>query len=130
VIVIDASALLELLLRTPAGERVEERVAEENRTLNAPHHIDLEVAHVLRRFVRIGDISAARGQEALDDLAALRLRRFAHISFLNRIWSLRDNLTAYDAAYVALAEELDAILLTADRRLAHASGHCAAIELC
>lgn len=91
-------------------------------TLHAPHLVDLEIAQVLRRYAAAGEISAARGREALDDLVAFRLRRWAHDALVMRIWDLRRNLTAYDAAYVALAEALDAPLLTRDRRIASASG--------
>jgi predicted nucleic acid-binding protein len=129
VIVVDASALLEVLLRTPAARSIEERVFERGETLHAPHLVDLEIAQVLRRYAAAGDISADRGREALDDLAAFRLRRWAHDALVMRIWDLRRNLTAYDAAYVALAEALDAPLLTRDRRLASAPGIRARVEV-
>lgn len=128
-IVLDASALLEVLLVTPAALGLEERLFASGQSLHAPHLIDLEVTQVLRRYCATGDLEPARAQEALDDLGALRLQRYPHDLFLPRIWSLRQNLTAYDAAYVALAEELSAPLLTADKRLARASGHGAVIEV-
>lgn len=128
-IVIDASALLELLLTSKTGRRVAERVAAPEVTLHAPHLVDLEVAQVLRRYVFRGVIDAARGGLALEHLTLLDLQRYTHDLFLPRIWALRDNVTAYDAAYVALAESLDVPLLTADRRLAAASGIRAPIEL-
>jgi predicted nucleic acid-binding protein len=129
VIVVDASALLEILLRTPAGDDVEDRLFAPGKTLHAPHLIDIEAAQVIRRYTANGDIDAERGRLALDDLADFPLRRYPHDFLLSRIWSLRNNLTAYDAAYVALAEALDAPLLTRDRRLAAAPGHVATIIL-
>ena len=128
-IVADASAMLEVLLRTPAAPAIEERLFEGGETLHAPHLIDLEVVQVLRRYAAAGEISAERAREALDDLAAFRLRRWAHEPLTLRIWDLRQNLTAYDAAYVALAEALGAPLLTRDRRLASAPGIRARVEV-
>jgi len=129
VIVVDASAMLEALLRTPAAQDVEDRLFAPGQTLHAPHLLDVEVAQVIRRYAAIGEINAERGRLALADLADLPVRRYAHDFLLPRIWQLRNNLTAYDAAYVALAEALDAKLLTRDRRLAAAAGHHAQIEL-
>ena len=117
-IVLDASAAIEMLLRTPSGQRVEVRVYAPTESLHAPHLIDLEIAQVLRRSVAAGLISSARGNEALEDLRDLSLVRYAHELLLGRIWELRDILTAYDAAYIALAEELHAPLLTCDLKLA------------
>jgi len=129
VIVVDASALLEALLRTPAAKAVEDRLFAPGQTLHAPHLLDVEVAQVIRRYAANGDIDSACGRLALADLADLPLRRYPHDFLLPRIWDLRNDLTAYDAAYVALAEVLDAPLLTRDRRLAAAAGHRAQIEL-
>jgi predicted nucleic acid-binding protein len=129
VIVVDASALLEAVLRMPAADAVDERLFAPRETLHAPHLIDVEVAQVIRRFAAAGDIDGARGRAALADLANLRLSRYPHGLLLPRIWDLRHNLSAYDAAYVALAEALDAPLVTRDRRLAAAAGHGARIEL-
>ncbi len=98
-------------------------------TLHAPHLLDVEVAQVIRRYAASGEIGAERGRIALADLADFPLRRYPHDFLLPRIWALRNNLTAYDAAYVALAEALEAPLLTRDRRLAIAAGHRAQIEL-
>ena len=128
-IVVDASALLEVLLRTPAAPAVERRLFDAGESLHAPHLIDLEAAQVLRRYGASGQITANRGREALDDLAAFGLRRYSHDWLMSRVWRLRDNLTAYDAVYVALAEALEAPLLTRDRRLASAAGHRARVEL-
>lgn len=127
-IVVDASALLEVLLRTEAAPAIEERLFA-GETLHAPHLLDLEVGQVLRRYERAGVLSATRGRQALDDLADLRLERYSHHLFLPRIWDLRANATAYDAAYLALAEALDAPLLTRDRRLLGVPGHAARVEV-
>ena len=91
-----------------------------NETLHAPHLIDLEIAQVLGRYVRFAIISAERGTEALTDLVDFPLTRYPHFVLLTRIWQLRHGLTAYDAAYIALAEALDATLVTRDRALARA----------
>ena len=128
-IVVDASAVLEALLRTSAARAVEKRLFELSQTLHAPHLLDVEVAQVVRRYAANGEIDTERGRMALDDLADLPLRRYPHDFLLPRVWELRHNLTAYDAMYVALAEVLDAPLLTRDRRLAAAPGHHARIEL-
>lgn len=108
---------------------MEDRLFTAGQTLHAPHLLDVEVAQVIRRYALSGEIDRARGGLALADLADLPLRRYPHDFLLPRIWDLRNNLTAYDAAYVALAEALDAPLLTRDRRLAAAAGHRARIEL-
>lgn len=128
-IVVDASALLEVLLRTPAAKAVEDRLLALRQTLHAPHLLDVEVAQVIRRYAAGGEIDSERGRAALVDLADFPLRRYPHDYLLPRIWSLRSNLTAYDAAYVALAEVLDAPLLTRDQSLAATAGHRVRIEL-
>jgi len=128
-IVLDASALLELLLVTPAGVSVAKRIASERETLHAPQLIDLEVLQVLRRFAASGALDPGRAEQALEDLQSLDLERYPHQPLLDRVWQLRANVTAYDAAYLALAEALLAPLLTFDARLAGAAGHTAQIEL-
>jgi predicted nucleic acid-binding protein len=128
VIVIDASAVLEVLLRTPAAKAVEQKLFD-GRTLHAPHLLDIEVAQVLRRYAARGEVDDERGRAALADLADLPVHRYPHDFLLPRVWELRSNLTAYDAVYVALAEALDAALLTRDERLATAAGHRATIDL-
>ena len=128
-IVIDASALLEALLRTPEASAVESRLFDSGQTLHAPHLLDIEVIQVIRRYAANGEIDDARGRAALTDLADLPVHRYRHDFLLPRIWELRHNLTAYDAAYVALAEALDAPLITRDQRLADAAGHHAQVEL-
>lgn len=128
-IVLDASVVLEVLLRMPAGVALEERLFEPEETLHAPHLLDVEVAQVLRRYALAGDVQAERCRAALDDLAGLPLTRYPHGVLMPRVWDLRDNLSAYDAVYVALAEALDAPLLTRDQRLAKAPAHRARVEL-
>ncbi|MGC1457240.1 MAG: type II toxin-antitoxin system VapC family toxin [Steroidobacteraceae bacterium] len=128
-IVIDASAAIELTLRTALGEKVELRALAPQERLYAPHLLDLEVAQVLRRLTQLKEITAARAQEALDDYTGLLVERAAHRELLHRVWQLRDSMTAYDGAYIALAEALDAPLLTCDGRLARSHGHRAMIEL-
>jgi predicted nucleic acid-binding protein len=128
-IVIDASAALELLLASPTGARVAERAFSDAETLCAPHLIDLEVAQVLRRYTLSGDLEPSRAAEALRDYLDLPIERYPHDLFLTRIWQMRHNVTAYDAAYIVLAEALDAVLLTTDVRLASASGHDAQVEV-
>jgi predicted nucleic acid-binding protein len=129
VIVVDASALFEVLLQTSAAAAVEARLFEPGESLHAPHLLDVEIAQVVRRFAAAGEIDAERARAALEDLSDFHLHRYAHAVFLPRIWELRANLSAYDAAYVALAEALDAPLLTRDRRLARAANHHARVEL-
>ena len=128
-IVVDASAVLEVLLRTPEAKAIERRLFDPSQTLHAPHLLDIEVAQVMRRYAANGEIDGDRGRAALADLADLPLQRYPHDLLLPRIWALRDNLTAYDAAYVALAEVLGAPLLTRDQRLAAAPGHRARVEV-
>jgi predicted nucleic acid-binding protein len=129
VIVVDASAILEVLLNTPAGTRVSERLFTPRETLHAPHLLDLEVTQVLRRYARAREMDSARGLEVLEDLADLPLTRYPHGLLLPRIWELRGYVTAYDAAYVALAEALAAPLVTRDAALASVRAHRAKIEL-
>ena len=128
-IVLDASALIELLLETAAGHRVAARIADPRLGLHVPHLIDVEVTQALRRYVREGDIEPSDAGTALDDLRALDLQRHAHDQLLDRVWSLRENLSAYDAVYVALAEALDTKVLTCDARMARAPGVSRRIDL-
>jgi predicted nucleic acid-binding protein len=127
-IVLDASALVELLLGTSAGRAVAARIADPEVSLHAPNLADIEVAQTLRRYVREGEIDVASARAALGDLRALDVERHAHEPLLDRVWALRENLTAYDAVYVALAEVLDAKLLTCDGRLARAPGLSRRVE--
>ena len=128
-IVVDASVVIEVLLNTPAGLRIAERLFDPDETLHTPHLLDVEVAQVLRRYTRTGELDAARGLQALEDLVDFPLTRYPHDLFLPRIWELRHNVTAYDAAYIALAETLEAPLLTRDAALASAPGNRVRIEL-
>lgn len=128
-IVLDASAAIEWLFQTPAGINIEQVMFSPSETLHAPHLIDVEVAQVLRRYVRDKAITAQRGQEALEDLADLAMTRYPHDFLLPRVWELRETLTAYDATYVALAEVLSAPLVTCDQRIARAPGHSATVRL-
>jgi predicted nucleic acid-binding protein len=121
VIVLDASAAIDWLLQTAAGRRIESRIYSHGDSLHAPHLLDLEVAQVLRRLVREAAVSTLRAEQAIQDFLDLRVTRYPHILFLPHIWRLRNNLSAYDAAYVALAQELGATLVTRDSRLASAS---------
>jgi len=129
VIVLDASAAIELLLHTRAGDDVRKRVSHPAESLHAPHLLAVEVAQVLRRFASTEVIDADTAAAALDDLASLDIEHYDHEPLLPRVWELRDNLTAYDAVYVALAEVLDAPLLTFDERVATAPGHGARVEM-
>ena len=128
-IVADASALIDLLLESEVRTRLEQRLLSGEESLHTPHVVDLEVAHTLRRLVLTGVLSSERAEVALADMANLQLNRYPHVELVPRVWELRDTLTAYDAAYVALAEALEATLVTRDARLARSSGHRARIEL-
>jgi predicted nucleic acid-binding protein len=128
-IVLDASAVLELLLGTELGRAIADRIADPALGLHVPHLVDIEVAQALRRLVQSGELEQDTARIALEDLSSLDLERHAHEPLLGRIWALRENLTAYDATYVALAEALDAVLLTCDGRLARAPGIGRRVEL-
>lgn len=127
-LVVDSSAVLEALAaRDPAAGLVE-RLAEDG-DLHAPHLIDTEVLHALRRMLRRGQISGERAYDARTDYAELTLVRYPHEPLNDRVWELRENLTAYDATFVALAEALDVPLITCDARLAAAPGPRTRIEV-
>jgi predicted nucleic acid-binding protein len=129
VIVLDASALVELVLHTPAGRTIATRIAEPALGLHVPHLADVEVAQALRRYARDGEIEALAAVMALEDLRALDLQRHAHEPLLDRVWELRNNLSAYDAVYIALAEVLETVVLTCDARLARAPGVARRVEV-
>ncbi len=129
IVVLDASAAVEMLLRTAVGAPLAERLLAPDISLNAPYLLDVEVTQVLRRFVARSGLDPARGRQALQDLADLPLERYPHDFLLSRAWELRENLTAYDAVYVALAEVLGATLLTGDGRISRAPGHSARVEV-
>ena len=127
--VLDASGAIELLLHTPRGRRFGVKIAEEAEVIHAPHLIDVEVAHVLRRYVLRHMLEERRAALALQHWRQLQVERYPHEPFLNRVWALRGNVSAYDAVYVALAEALGTVLFTGDRRLASAPGMDVRIEL-
>ncbi|HLQ39163.1 MAG TPA: type II toxin-antitoxin system VapC family toxin [Planctomycetota bacterium] len=128
-IVVDASAMTELLLQTAVGARVEARLLRDDDRLHAPHLLDVEVLQALRRFVRTGDVDQDRARQAIEDLMLFDILRHAHHDLLGRAFELRGNLSAYDAVYVALAEALDARFVTCDRPLGAAPGHRARVEV-
>jgi predicted nucleic acid-binding protein len=128
-LVIDASALIEILLRTARADRLMERAFSSSERMHAPQLLDIEISQVLRRLVRQKEITLARAAQVLEDLGDLLIERHDHQPLVQRIWDLRDSLSAYDGAYVALAEALAAPLLTCDGKLADAHGHRATVEL-
>ena len=128
-IVTDASVVLDVLLRSPGCELLEDRLFARGQTLHAPHLLDLEVAQVLRRYLIRREIDLSFAGAALELFARFPIHRYSHEPLLQRVWALRGTMTAYDAAYVALAEGLGAPLVTRDRKLAAASGHQAKIDV-
>ena len=128
-IVVDASVIVDLLLRAPGVQELDARVFAEGEAIHVPHLMDVEVAQVLRRYASRGIISDRRGQMSIELLQQFPLTRHPHDPLLERIWRLRGNVTAHDAAYVALAEGLNAPPLTRDQKLAGVAGHAARIEL-
>lgn len=129
VIVLDASAAVELLLNSTAGHRVADRLNDPAEVVHIPHLLAVEVAQVLRKMVLAGILESDRAADALADLAELNAERHEHEPLLDRIWALRHNATAYDAVYLALAEALEAPLVTLDAKLAGVTGHQAPVEL-
>ena len=128
-IVLDASAAVDWLVQTAAASHIESLIFSRNQSLHAPELLDLEVVQVLRRLVREGRLSASRAEQAIQDLLDMRITRYPHLVLLPRIWQLRHNLSAYDAAYIVLAEKLGATLLTRDARLASTPGHAATVKV-
>ena len=128
-IVLDASAVVELLLNTATGQAVAKRMADPAIGVHVPHLVDVEVVQALRRLASLGDLTAVEAQTAIDDLRSLDLQRHAHEPLLDRVWELRRNLSAYDAVYVALAEVLDTTVVTCDGRLARAPRAAERVEL-
>ncbi|HEX9786299.1 MAG TPA: type II toxin-antitoxin system VapC family toxin [Opitutaceae bacterium] len=126
-IVLDASAAVELLLNTGAGKRIAARV-ETGDNIHSPHLVDIEITQTLRRLAARSEIPHERAVIALAHWSDLEVQRYPHLPFLDRIWALKDNFSAHDAAYVALAEILQVPLITADQRLADAPGTTAQIE--
>jgi predicted nucleic acid-binding protein len=128
VLVVDTSAVIGALVGRPPRDAVIERLATDN-DLSAPHLLDVEFLHALRRLALGGQLSEDRAADARGDFADLAITRYEHTVLADRIWRLRHGLTAYDAAFVALAELLDVPLVTCDARLARAPGHHATVEL-
>jgi predicted nucleic acid-binding protein len=127
-LVVDTSAVLGALAGADAAPGLVERLSRDG-DLHAPHLIDVELLHALRRLSLSGDLSDDRAADVRTDFAELAVVRYPHEELGDRIWELRHNLTAYDAAFVSLAEALGAPLVTCDGRLATAPGHVARIEL-
>jgi predicted nucleic acid-binding protein len=130
-IVLDASVVVEMLLELPRARAIRarlERAGGDALELAAPQLLDAQVAQVLCRLVLHDRVRLARAQAALEDLAALPITRHPHLPLLPRAFALRDHATVYDALYLALAEILEAVLLTADPALAHGSGSPAQVE--
>jgi predicted nucleic acid-binding protein len=128
VLVIDTSAVAAALVGRPTDSRLIDRLGNDG-DLHAPHLLDVELLHALRRLVRTGQLTQERAADARADFAELTVVRYGHQPLADRAWDLRDSLTAYDATFVALAEALEVPLVTCDARLARASGHRAAVEL-
>lgn len=120
-IVIDASAVLDLVFNRHSAAIVRERLLAPREIACAPHLIDAEVVQVLRRYVRTRELDAGRADTALADYLDLPIERYPHELFLPRVWEMKANFTAYDALYVALAEALEAPLLTSDAALGRAA---------
>ncbi len=128
-IVTDASAILELLLQTGSASAIESRLFEAGESLHAPELLDLEIAQVLRRYASRAQLTESRARASLRVLQGIPIERHGHAQLMPRVWALRENLTAYDAAYVALAEGLGATLITCDARLSRAAGVRAKVEV-
>lgn len=131
-LVVDASAVADLLLARPGAERIARQLEAHADALVAPQLLDVEVLSALRRVVASGEASAARAGEAVADLLDLPVERYPHGALVPRAWELRDNFSAYDATYLALAEALTdegAALLTADARFARAARTHASVDV-
>jgi predicted nucleic acid-binding protein len=123
------AALLEFLLQTPLGTRVEARIFRDRDEFHSPHLADVEVIQGLRRLVRTGEVSHDRAADVIADLTDFDLHRHPHLDLLTRAWRRRENVTAYDAIYIPLAEALDAPIVTCDAPLGRAPGHRVHIEV-
>jgi predicted nucleic acid-binding protein len=126
-LVVDASCLSEVLIGAPGAEAIRRRLAADGDHA-APHILDVEVFGVVRREHLRGHLDRTAADQAIEDLETWPGERFGHRALLARAWELRDTVRGWDAMYVALAEALDATLLTTDRRLASATGPSCAIE--
>lgn len=127
-LVVDASALVDLFIGSPAADAIFDRLFRSEAELHAPHSIDVEIANSVRKLWLRGLLVDRDVEIIADTYPGIAIVRHAAAPMLHRIWRLRHNHTPYDAAYVALAEWLDLPLVTRDRRLAHSSGHAATIE--
>jgi predicted nucleic acid-binding protein len=127
-LVVDASCLSGALIGGPGAEAVRERLAEDQDQA-APHVVDVEVFSVIRRQHRFGELDGTAASQAVEDLHAWPGERYGHRHLLGRAWQLRDSVRGWDAMYVALAEALDTVLITMDRRLAAAHGPTCQIDL-
>jgi predicted nucleic acid-binding protein len=114
-IVVDASAVIEVLMCTALGRRIEDRLFGGDELLNAPHLLDVEVLQVVRSLLLAGSLTESAALQKLSDLQQMDVVRHAHVDLVQRSFVLRHNLTAYDAVYLALAERLAATLVTCDR---------------
>lgn len=123
-LVVDASAVTEVLLDRPVADEVREHLSQHDFDLHAPHLLDFEVLSAVRRLVMAGESTPERGDQAIDDLLDLPIQRYSHEAFVRRAWALRENLSPYDAAYFSLAEVLESdggSLLTTDGRFGRAA---------
>ena len=130
-LVVDASALVDLLLVRPHAPDIEGHIAAHASELHAPALLDVEVVSALRRVVSSGEAPATRAEQAIEDLLALPITRHPHASLMARAWQLRETLTAYDATYLALAEALSdspGALLTTDAGFASAIAASSDVE--
>jgi predicted nucleic acid-binding protein len=121
-IVLDSSALIDALVYPRPNPDLRRRL-DEAKSVHVPHLLDLELLHVLRGLVRGGKISPERADDVRRDVLDLPLERYPHVGLSERVWELRHNFTAYDAAYIALSEALRYPLVTADSRIASAGNH-------
>ena len=129
IIVPDASAVIELLLGAGRSERVSALLLDPQAVLCAPEILPVEVVQVLRRLVRARQFEEPRAAKAMEDFRSLRVRLYGHSALIDRMWVLRDNLTAYDAAYLALAEALEATLITLDQAFVAVGGVGLKVEM-
>jgi predicted nucleic acid-binding protein len=128
-IVADSSAIMEVLFESKSSEPIRNRLFGKRQKVFAPHLIDLEISQVLRRHVNNGSMTATFAADALADWLFLPVTRMAHSPLLKRIFELRTNATAYDAAYLALAEALNAPLVTHDGKISRVPGHRVSVEV-
>ncbi len=128
-IVVDASAVIDILINAPTAPILRSRLFERGESVHAPHLLDIEVMHVLRRRFLTAEMSLEWAQLAISHFQVMPIERYSHEILLAGIWRHRENLTAYDAAYVALAEALDTTVLTTDAKLAAAPGMSRRVKL-